>query len=101
VITRLRLAPRPIRRNSAFRYELSEAATVTFTVKRKGRHRYGTVGRFTQSGAAGANERRFRARIRGRRLRPGTFRALLRATDAAGNRSALKSIGFRVVRKAR
>jgi hypothetical protein len=101
VITRLRLAPRPIRRNSAFRYELSEAATVTFTVKRKSRHRYRTVGRFTQSGTAGANERRFRARIRGRRLRPGTFKALLRATDAAGNRSALKSIGFRVGRKAR
>ena len=54
-----------------------------------------------QSGAAGANERRFRARIRTRRLRPGTFKALLRASDAAGNRSGLESIGFRVVRRRR
>ncbi len=97
VISRLLLKPRPIRRESVFRYRLSEASTVAYTVKRKGKRRYRTVGRFTQSGAAGANRRRFRARIRTRRLRPGTFKAVLRATDGAGNRSAARSIGFRVV----
>ena len=101
VISKLRLKPRPITRKSLFRYRLSEAATVAYTIKRKGKRRYRTVGRFMQSGAAGANERRFRARIRTRRLRPGTFKALLRASDAAGNRSALESIGFRVVRRRR
>src|SRR5215208_371468 len=53
MITKLRLAPRPIRRKSAFRYELSEAATVRFTIKRKGKTRYRSVGHFTQLGAAG------------------------------------------------
>jgi Calcineurin-like phosphoesterase len=101
VITRLRLAPRPITRKSAFRYELSEAATIKFTIKRKGKSRYRSVGQFSQSAAAGANERRFRAKIRARHLRPGTFKAVLMASDAAGNRSASKSIGFRVVRRAR
>ena len=101
VITKLRLAPRPIRRKSAFRYELSEAAKVKFTIKRKARGRYRSVGEFTQLASAGANERRFRAKIRARRLRPGTFEARLRAVDAAGNRSAPKTIGFRVVRRAR
>ena len=101
VITKLRLAPRPIRRKSAFRYELSEAAKVKFTIKRKARGRYRSVGEFTQLASAGANERRFRARIRARRLRPGTFMARLRAVDAAGNRSAPKTIAFRVVRRAR
>jgi hypothetical protein len=101
VISRLRLKPRPITRRSHFRYRLSEAATVAYTIKRKGKSRYRTVGRFMQLGAEGANERRFRARIRTRRLRPGTFKALLRASDAAGNRSALESIGFRVVRRRR
>ena len=101
VISKLRLAPRPVRRKSMFRYRLSEAATVTFTIKRKGKSRYRTVGRFTQSGAAGANERRFRARIRSKRLRQGTFKTLLRASDAAGNRSARKGIAFRVVRRRR
>jgi acid phosphatase type 7 len=101
VITKLRLVPRPIRRKSAFRYELSEAAKVKFTIKRKGAGRYRSVGEFTQLGSAGVNKRRFRAKIRARRLRPGTFEARLRAVDAAGNRSAPKTIGFRVVRRTR
>jgi hypothetical protein len=101
VISKLRLKPRPIRRKSVFRYQLSEPAAVAYTVKRKGKHGYRTVGRFSQQGSAGANERRFRARIRTRRLRPGTFKAVLRASDAAGNRSSAKSIGFRVVRRRR
>ena len=101
MITKLRLAPRPIRRKSHFRYELSEAAKVKFTIKRKARGRYRSVGEFTQLGSAGANERRFRAKIRARRLRPGTFEARLRAVDAAGNLSAPKTIGFRVIRRAR
>jgi acid phosphatase type 7 len=101
VIARLRLAPRPIRRKSAFRYELSEAAKVKFTIKRKAKGRYRSVGEFTQLGSAGVNERRFRAKIRARRLRPGTFEARLRAVDAAGNRSAPKTIDFRVVRRTR
>jgi hypothetical protein len=101
VITRLRLAPRPIRRQSFFRYELSEAAKVKFTIKRKAKGHYRSVGEFAQLGSAGANERRFRAKIRARRLRPGTFEARLRAVDAAGHRSAPKTIGFRVLRRAR
>jgi hypothetical protein len=101
VITKLRLAPRPIRRKSVFRYELSEAAKVKFTIKRKTKSRYRPVGEFTQLGSLGLNERRFRAKIRARRLRPGTFEARLRAVDAAGNRSAPKTIRFRVVRRAR
>jgi hypothetical protein len=101
VITKLRLAPRPIRHSSHFRYELSEAAKVKFTIKRKARGRYRSVGEFTQFGSVGANERRFRAKIRARRLRPGTFEARLRAVDAAGNLSAPKTIGFRVIRRAR
>jgi calcineurin-like phosphoesterase family protein len=101
VITRLRLGPRPIRRTSAFRYELSEPAKVKFTIKRKAKGRYRSVGEFAQLGAAGANKRLFRAKIRARRLRPGTFEARLRAIDAAGNRSAPRTIGFRVVQGVR
>ena len=49
VITKLRLAPRPIRRKSAFRYELSEAAKVKFTIKRKAKGRYRSVGELPSS----------------------------------------------------
>jgi hypothetical protein len=101
VLSRVRLRPRPIRRTSSFSYVLSEAATVKFTIRRKGKQRYRSVGAFVESAAAGANQRRFRARIRNRRLRPGTFKAVLRATDAAGNRSRSRSIDFRVVQRTR
>src|SRR5215208_200255 len=96
VIRGLRLAPRPITRKSVFRYRLSEAAKVKFTIKRKTKSRYRPVGYFIQFGSAGANGRRFRAKIGSRRLRPGTFEARLRAVDGAGNRSVAKRIGFRV-----
>jgi hypothetical protein len=104
VISRLRLAPRPIRRKSIFRYRLSEAGTVTFTIRRcrrSGCRRWKRAGQFTQAGAAGVNERPFRAKIRRRWLRAGTFRAVLVARDASGNRSEAASVAFRVVRRAR
>jgi acid phosphatase type 7 len=101
VITRLRLSPRPVKRASVFRYQLSEAAGVKFTIKRKSKGGYRHVGTFMQLAPAGANERRFRGKIGKRRLQPGTFKALLRASDPAGNRSRLKSVDFRVVRRAR
>ena len=101
VITRLRLAPRPIRRKSRFRYEMSEPAKVKFTIKRRTKRGYRTVGTFTQLGSSGRNERRFRAKLGARRLRPGTFQARLRAVDAAGNRSAPRTVGFRVLRRPR
>jgi acid phosphatase type 7 len=133
VISRLRVVPRRFtvgprgrnrkprnsaRRGTTFRYRLSEAATVKFTIRRrsKGRQvggrcsaqtrknlarqpciRYTRVGRFTQAGVAGANRRRFRGRIGRRQLRPGAFRADLIATDASGSRSAPQSVRFTIV----
>jgi hypothetical protein len=101
VLSKLRLAPRPIRGRSVFRYRLSEDATVKFTIKRERKGGYKTAGQFTQLGVAGRNERPFRAKIRARRLRPGTFKARLRAVDASGNRAEPRSIRFRVVRRVR
>jgi hypothetical protein len=106
VISRLTLKPRRFRtggRGARFRYRLTEAATVKFTVKRsvKGRSRYRRVGDFVQAGVAGANSRRFRAKLGRRRLRPGSFRAVLQATDTAGNRSGLRKVDFRVLRRTR
>jgi hypothetical protein len=111
-------------KRTTLRYSLSEDATVRFTLQRKtrgrrvaGRCRKATrrnrtrprcvrwvkVGRtFTQQGKAGANRKRLGARTVGRRrLAPGRYRVLARATDAAGNRSSQKSARFRVVRQPR
>jgi hypothetical protein len=111
-----------LRRRTTVRYRLSENARVAFTLQRKTRGRrvsgrcvkqtrrnrsrprcvrWVKVGRsFTQQGKAGPNRKLLRARTVGKRkLAPGRYRILARATDAAGNRSARKSARFRVVRQ--
>jgi hypothetical protein len=99
---------------------LSEAATVTFRVNRlaPGRRVNGrcvrltapnrraarctrTVrlrGRIVRALAAGTTQLRYRGRLAGRRLRPGRYVLTARARDAAGNRSAVRRVGFRIVR---
>ena len=100
-----------------FRYVLSEPARVTLKVQRAlpGRRaggrcvrpsarlrqaqrctRYVSVGTLRRTGAKGANSIRFTGRIGKRALRPGRYRAVIAATDAAGNRSALRTARFRM-----
>ena len=105
-------------RGTTFHYRLSEAARLTVAIERRspGRSvggrcrrqtrvnrkrrpctRFARVGGFSQPSVAGANRRRFSGRVGGRRLRAGRYRATLRATDAARNRSRARRLGFRVV----
>jgi hypothetical protein len=108
------------RRGTTFRYSLSEVAVVRFTIERrlKGRlvdgrcrrptrqnrdaracTRYRRVGSFRRSAAAGANKTKIRGKIGRRWLKRGPYRATLRATDRAGNRSQRKRVRFKVVRR--
>jgi hypothetical protein len=99
---------------------LSEPATVTFRVSRlaPGRRVGGRCvrptarnrearrctrsvrlrGRIVRKLASGASRLRYRGRLAGRRLRSGRYRLLVQARDAAGNRSAVRRVGFRIVR---
>jgi hypothetical protein len=108
------------KKGTTFVYTLSEDARVLFTVesKLKGRKvgtkckkptpsnktrpsctRYVKVGSFGQDGKTGVNRKTFSGKIGTKSLKPGTYRATLRATDAAGNASALKRLSFKVVRR--
>ena len=108
-----------VKKGTTFTYSLSEAAKVTFTIQRRatgrkvGRKcrrpthrnrkkkrctRYTRFGAFRAQGSAGANRKSFSGKIGRRKLRPGRYRALLVAVDAAGNRSKAKSVRFRVVK---
>jgi hypothetical protein len=91
-------------------YQLSQAATTTFTLERKatGRRvnrkcvapkrsnrtkprctRYVRVsGSFTRAGAAGANSFKFTGRLRGRKLAPGSYRLTGVAANANGKSTA-------------
>lgn len=104
---------------TTFRYSLSEPATVTFAIERRtsGRKvkggcrattqsnarrprcaRFRRIGSFDARAAAGANRTPFSGRIRTTPLRPGPYRALLTAVDAAGNRSTRATVSFTVLR---
>ena len=110
-------AKRKPAKGATIKYRLSEAATLTFTVereargrKKKGRcvvgrrkgkacKRYKKVkGSFTHAGRAGANSLRFSGRLARKPLRPGRYRLVGTARDAAGNTSNAVRTSFRIVR---
>jgi hypothetical protein len=86
------------RRGTTLRYNLSENARVVIKIRRRVGARYRTVGTLRRSGLKGSNRVRFTGRIGRRALRAGRYRAVIRATDAAGNRSAPSLTRFRIVR---
>jgi len=53
---------------------------------------------FPRTRSRAPNRTRLSARLRRRDARPGRYRVLITATDAAGNRSAKKAASFRVKR---
>ena len=85
-------------RGTVFRFRLSEDArvTVAFSHRVKGKRR--AAGKLVRDAKAGKNRIRFRGRVGERRLKSGRYTAAVRATDAAGNRSVVRRIRFRVVR---
>ena len=88
-------------RRSRVAFRLSERARVTVKIQRRlagGRARYRTIGRVSARAAGGANRTRLSARIRRSDARPGRYRAVIVAVDAAGNRSAPQAATFRVSR---
>ena len=60
--------------------------------------RFQTRGTVTSNGRKGANRVRFTARVRGRILRPGTYRLTLRARDSGGRRSRPVNVTARITR---
>lgn len=126
---RFRVGPNPTALSAArktpagtvFRYALSEAAQVTLRIERptKGRKvgrsckkatrklrkkpsctRYVAAGAtIKRNGVAGGNSITFSGRIGRKALRPGSYRATLGATDAAGNKATVRRVNFKVVRR--
>lgn len=89
------LTPRRPRRgrSARLRYTLSEAARVAVTVRRVRPRR--KVLSLTAPGGTGVNRRTLPTK----RLRPGRYRVVLVATDAAGNRSVAVRLRLRVVKR--
>ena len=91
ILSRLRV------RRLTFRYRLNERATVKITIARKKGRRFKRVGAIRAPGRRGGNRKRFSGKLKGRRLKPGTYRATAVATDSNGGRSRPRSVRFRMV----
>ena len=109
-----------VRTGTRISFRLNEPALVTFGVQKfrhlsrvcrrrlatRSRHRTGTrcrkwislKGRFSKAALAGASSVRFRGRLKGRALKPGAYRFVIRARDGAGNVTPPKRPKFRIVR---
>jgi plastocyanin len=100
-LTEVRWAPKPIRfgRGAELRYTLDEASEITFDVMQRRGGRWRLLGTRRFRGHVGWNTWRFSGVLRGKRLRPGAYRALLVAADEAGNRTRDVAAPFRVVRR--
>jgi hypothetical protein len=99
LVSGFRATPSVFVHRTRFRYTLSEAAQVRLRIQRAlaGHHgRYRTVRTLKRTGIKGLNRIKFARRIGKRSLRPGRYRAVIAATDAAGNRSTLRRTSFRV-----
>jgi hypothetical protein len=123
--TRFRAARRgrafiAVRTGTRITYKLNEPARVTISVQknrhlsrvcrrkvaRKSRHRTGTrcrrwislKGRFSKPSLAGASSVRFRGRLKGKALKPGSYRLVIRAKDPAGNVTRPRRPVFHIVR---
>jgi hypothetical protein len=101
-------------------FNVSEASSVKFTVQRKTKGRKvgkkcktathsnrkkkacmlwkPVKGSFTVKGGRGKNTFKFRGRVGGKTLKPGSYRLNATATDPAKNKSVPKQKGFRVVK---
>jgi len=109
-----------LRRGSTLRFKLSERARVTISFergvrgRRKGKRcvapgaapggrpckrfvRVRRIRSLRRNGRAGANKIRFSGRLRGRPLRAGLYRAVLRATDTGGLKAKPRRAPFKIV----
>jgi hypothetical protein len=86
-------------------FRLSEAAQATLTFQRRKRTRGGktkfvNAGRVVRQAKAGKNRVRFQGPLtRTKKLSPGTYRVVVAARDAAGNRSKRNGPTFTIVKK--
>ena len=122
--TALTAAKRRVKKGTKFRWTLSEAATTRIQIKlerkgiKKGRRCVAakpgqkvprkkrcvalqSKGTLRRAGKQGRNSLAFSGRMGKRALKPGSYRAVFTATDAAGNRSLAKTLKFRIVRAPR
>ena len=85
------------RRRPVLSWRLSEPARMTFTVTRLRGRRWRALHRFTRRGKTGGNTAALRLAFPTGRARAGRYRIVATAADRAGNRSARRRAGYRIL----
>ena len=87
------------RKGTTFSFRLNEPATVTLTFTQRLHGHKVTRGMLSVSGHTGKNRIHFKGRISAsKKLRPGRYRLVLTATNAAGQSPTSPSISFTIVK---
>jgi hypothetical protein len=82
-------------RGTRFSWRQSERGRVTITILKK----KDVVGTIARGGRRGGNSLAFHGKVGKKKLTPGIYTAVVRVTDAAGNRGRAATIAFRVLRR--
>jgi hypothetical protein len=83
-------------KHKKLKFKLSEDASVKVTVLRRKPHhsKYSSLGSFTITGTKGTHSYKLPKKVKGHRLRAGSYEVKLVATDPAGNKSHTKTKKF-------
>jgi DNA-binding beta-propeller fold protein YncE len=99
VIKSLKVKPQTFKatKGATVTYTVSEFATTKFTVEaRHGKHYLALRGGLSRTTAGGPIRFHFNARLKGRRLSPGSYRLTASAEDPTGNQSAVAKRSFKI-----
>jgi Bacterial Ig-like domain (group 3) len=90
--------PRKPKVGTTVRYTLSEPATLLVRVKKsKHGHFVDVPGTFSVKGSVGKNKFKFTGRLKGGKLRPGHYKLIATARDAASNTAKAQRVSFEIV----
>jgi hypothetical protein len=88
-----------VKRGTTIRFTLSEAGSVSIAIQSVKKRKVKTIGTLTRTGKAGKNSVKFTGRLGRKALAVGSYRAVVGATDAAGNKAKTKTLSFKIVKR--
>jgi hypothetical protein len=87
-----------VKRGTKIRFTLSKASSVSIAIRSVKKGKVKTIGTLKRRGKAGKNSVKFTGRLGRKALAVGSYRAVIGATDAAGNKAKTKTLSFKIVK---
>jgi hypothetical protein len=88
-----------VKSGTTIRFTLSEASSVSIAIQSVKKRKVKTIGTLTRAGTTGKNSVKFTGRLGRKPLPAGSYRAVVGATDAAGNKAKAKTLSFKIVKR--